>query len=222
MKLRKVHKEGYKSIIGTFLLWIIINVAVFCFAGKSILFYVVGGISTLILLITLIFFRNLNRVYSGNTKKAIVAPADGKVVVVEEVTENEFFHDNRIQVSIFMSLFNAHVNWVPADGTVTHYTHQNGRFKAAYLPKSSTENERSTIVIKTADGVEILVRQIAGAMAKRIVTYVSEGDECLINEQLGFIKFGSRVDIFLPVDSDIMVELGQKVSGNHTLIAQLK
>lgn len=221
MNLRKVHKEGHKIIASVLLFCIILNSIVFYYAGSSWVFYLVGGLSLLVFIMTLIFFRDLNRVFPGDTEGVIVAPADGKVVVVEEVSENEYFQDKRIQVSIFMSPFNAHVNWIPADGTVTFYTHQNGRFKAAYLPKSSIENERSTIVIKTTGGQEILVRQIAGAMAKRIVTYVHAGDECSINEELGFIKFGSRVDVFLPIDADINVELGQKVSGNHTILAHL-
>lgn len=222
MKLKKVHKEGYKIIAGSSLFLLLLNAAIYYYTGKSVGLYIVAGISIILFALMLIFFRNLNRIFFDDTTQVVVAPADGKIVVVEEVTENEYFHDNRIQVSIFMSLFNAHVNWIPVNGEVIHYTHQNGRFKAAYLPKSSTENERSTIVIKTPEGQEILVRQIAGAMAKRIVTYVEEGKNYEINEQLGFIKFGSRVDLFLPLNSDIKVELGQKVAGNHTLIAQLK
>jgi len=126
-----------------------------------------------------------------------------------------------LQVSIFMSLFNAHVNWVPCDGKVVHASHQNGRFFAAYLPKSSAENERSTIVIEQENGEQILVRQIAGAMAKRIATYVKPGHDCHINQQLGFIKFGSRVDVFLPLSAKVEVKLGDCTKGNQTVIAQL-
>jgi phosphatidylserine decarboxylase len=151
----------------------------------------------------------------------IVAPADGTIVVIEEVTENEYFHEKRLQVSVFMSLFNAHINWIPCDGKVIHSSHQKGRFMAAYLPKSSTENERSTIVIERENGDQILVRQIAGAMAKRIVTYAKPGKTCEINQQLGFIKFGSRVDLFLPLHADIKVDLDVGVKGNSTLIALL-
>ncbi|MDL2223569.1 phosphatidylserine decarboxylase family protein [Bacteroidales bacterium OttesenSCG-928-M11] len=221
MNLRKVHKEGYKIIGGLLLFCIILNTTTFYFLGNNWIFYLIAGVSLVLFTLTLIFFRDLNRVYSGDTEGLIIAPADGKIVVVEEVTENDHFKDKRIQVSIFMSPFNAHVNWIPADGTVVANSHQNGRFRAAYLPKSSIENERSTIVIETTCGQEILVRQIAGAMAKRIVTYVKKGDACRINEELGFIKFGSRVDIFLPPNADIRVDLGQKVSGNHTVIAYL-
>jgi phosphatidylserine decarboxylase len=166
------------------------------------------------------FFRSPNRIFKDYKSGAIVAPADGTIVVVEEVEENEYFHDKRIQVSIFMSLFNAHVNWIPCDGKIIEYKYQPGRFMAAYLPKSSTENERSTIVIELDNGEKVLVRQIAGAMAKRIVTYVKNGEQCRINQQLGFIKFGSRVDLFLPLHTDVKVELDAGVKGNQTLIAQ--
>ena len=167
------------------------------------------------------FFRCPVRILKDYQTGTITAPADGTVVVVEEVMENEYFHEKRIQVSIFMSLFNAHVNWVPCNGKVISITHQTGRFWAAYLPKSSIENERSTIVIEHENGEQILVRQIAGAMAKRIVTYVKTGQECCINQQLGFIKFGSRVDIFLPLNTKVEVKLGACVKGNQTIIAQL-
>ncbi|MCC8147080.1 MAG: phosphatidylserine decarboxylase family protein, partial [Bacteroidales bacterium] len=168
------------------------------------------------------FFRSPHCIFTGKTKNVVVAPADGTIVVVEEVFEAEYFQEKKLQVSVFMSITNVHVNWIPVDGKIIHYSHQNGRFMAAYLPKSSTENERSTVVIKRENGEEILVRQIAGAMAKRIVTYAEEGQDCHINEQLGFIKFGSRVDLFLPLDTDIKVELDQKVYGNQTIIVYLK
>lgn len=222
MAIKKVHREGYRIIAGSFLFFLALNLCIYYFTGFNWIFYLVGAVSLVLFGLIVYFFRNLSRVYTGETANTIIAPADGKIVVVEEVTENQYFHDQRIQVSIFMSPFNAHVNWVPANGKVLEYFHQSGRFKAAYLPKSSTENERSTIVIETTCGQQILVRQIAGAMAKRIVTYVEGGEECSINEQLGFIKFGSRVDLFLPMDSEVLVELGEKVLGNHTLIAKLK
>ena len=136
--------------------------------------------------------------------------------------ENEYLHEKRIQVSIFMTIFNVHANWFPVNGTVTHVSHQNGRFMAAYLPKSSTENERSTVVIKAENGQDILMRQIAGAMARRIVTYAEPGDECHIDEHMGFIKFGSRVDVFLPLDAEILVKLDDKTVGNMTQIARLR
>lgn len=154
-------------------------------------------------------------------EKVVVAPADGKIVVIEEVEENEYFHDKRIMVSIFMSLFNVHANWYPVDGTIKMMKHQNGKYMKAWLPKASLDNERSTTVIETPEGTDILVRQIAGAVARRIVTYAEEGEVCYIDEHLGFIKFGSRVDLFLPLDSKIYVGMGQSTVGNQTVIATL-
>ena len=141
--------------------------------------------------------------------------------MIEEVDENEYFHDRRLMVSIFMSLFNVHANWIPVDGTIKMVKHHNGNFHKAWLPKASIENERSTIVIETPDGVEILTRQIAGAMARRIVTYARENEECFIDEHMGFIKFGSRVDLFLPLGTKVVVKMGQKTIGNETIIAKL-
>jgi phosphatidylserine decarboxylase len=157
-----------------------------------------------------------------DTKQIVVAPADGKIVCIEEVEENEYFHDRRLMVSIFMSLFNVHANWTPCDGKVKMVRHHDGRYQAAWLPKASTENERSTVVITTSTGQDILVRQIAGAMARRIVTYLQEGDTCEIDEHMGFIKLGSRVDIYLPLGTKVDVQLGQRTTGNETIIARLK
>ena len=134
---------------------------------------------------------------------------------------NEILHTQCLQVSIFMSICNVHANWFPVNGTVKHVSHQNGRFMAAYLPKSSTENERSAVVITTKQGVDILARQIAGAMARRIVTYAKVGEPCHVNEQMGFIKFGSRVDVYLPIGTEVLVEMDQQVTGNQTPIARL-
>ena len=152
----------------------------------------------------------------------VVAPADGHVVVIEEVDENEYFHDRRLMISIFMSITNVHANWFPVQGLVKMVRHHNGNFKKAWLPKASTENERSTIVIQTASGHEVLVRQVAGAVARRIVTYAKEGQECYIDNHMGFIKFGSRVDVYLPLDTEVKVEMGQATTGNQTIIAQLR
>lgn len=157
-----------------------------------------------------------------DTDKIVVAPADGKVVVIEEVDENTYFHERRIMVSIFMSLFNVHANWFPVDGKVKFVHHQDGNYHKAWLPKASEENERADTMITTEDGVDILCRQIAGAMARRIVTYAKEGEDCYIDEHLGFIKLGSRVDVFLPLGTEICVEMGQKTVGDQTIIAKLK
>jgi phosphatidylserine decarboxylase len=217
----KIHKEGHKIIIYTLIILTLFNWLLYRVASKTVFFYFIMLLSLGVFAAILNFFRSPRRIFKDEKLGSIVAPADGTIVVVEEVMENEYFHEKRLQVSIFMSLFNAHINWVPCDGKVIHSSHQNGRFMAAYLPKSSTENERSTIVIERDNGDQILVRQIAGAMAKRIATYVKSEQKCHINQQLGFIKFGSRVDLFLPLNADIKVELDACVRGNRTLIAQL-
>lgn len=223
-KLKKkirLHSEGNHTLIGGG-----IALVLFClifgytFGFHSPWFMAVLVTSIAIYAIVVNFFRCPIRLYDGETDHIVVAPCDGKVVVVEEVQENEYFHDRRLQVSIFMSLFNVHANWIPVDGTVKLVEHQNGRFQAAWLPKASLDNERSTIVIETPEGEEILVRQIAGAMARRIVTYATVGEDCFIDEHLGFIKFGSRVDLFLPVSMKPLVTLGQKTTGNQTIIAK--
>ena len=156
-----------------------------------------------------------------DTDKIVVAPADGKIVVIEEVEENEYFHDKRLMISIFMSLFNVHANWFPVDGKVKFVKHQDGNYHKAWLPKASEENERADTMITTEHGVDVLCRQIAGAVARRIVTYAKEGEDCYIDEHLGFIKLGSRVDVFLPLDSKVMVKMGQKTTGDQTILATL-
>ena len=168
------------------------------------------------------FFRCPIRLFGGDTERIVVAPADGKIVCIEEVDEHEYFHDRRLLISIFMSPFNVHANWYPVDGVVKNVGHQNGRYQAAFLPKSSTENERSMVVVETPEGIEVMARQIAGAMARRIVTYAEAGEDCYIDEHMGFIKFGSRVDLYLPLDADIKVALNQKTVGNETVVAEFK
>ena len=188
---------------------------------NKIPFYVAAILSIFTYGIMVNFFRCPIRLFGADTEKIVVAPADGKVVVVEEVEENEYFHDRRLMVSIFMSLVNVHANWYPVDGTIRSVTHQNGKFLKAWLPKASTDNERSTIIIETPEGIEVMARQIAGAMARRIVTYAEPGEDCYIDEHMGFIKFGSRVDVFLPPETEVLVKLGQKTVGNQTIIAKL-
>jgi len=187
--------------------------------------YITTAISTVIsagvMVFFSFFFRNPTRIVEIDDPGLIIAPADGNVVVIEPVEEYEYFGDKRIQVSIFMSVFNVHANWYPIAGKVIKTVHHNGRHMAAYLPKSSHENERSTVVIETPSKTQILVRQIAGALARRIVTYAHVDKECHLNEHLGFIKFGSRVDMFLPMDTEIFVTVGEKTTGNETIIARL-
>ena len=168
------------------------------------------------------FFRCPIRHFEQDSEMIVVAPADGKIVVVQEVDELEYFHDRRLMISIFMSTTNVHANWYPVDGVVKHVSHQNGKFLKAWLPKASTENERSMVVIETPEGHTVMARQIAGAMARRIVTYAQVGEECYIDEHMGFIKFGSRVDVYLPIGTEPCVKLGQKTTGNETIIAKLK
>ena len=217
-----MHREGTHTLIWGFLLLLAINLPLYFTVECKIPFYVVAVISLVVYGIMVNFFRCPIRLFGKDTEKVVVAPADGKIVVVEEVDENEYFHDRRIMVSIFMSLFNVHANWYPVDGTVKSVSHQNGKFMKAWLPKASTDNERSTVVIETPEGVEIMARQIAGAMARRIVTYAEPGEECYIDEHMGFIKFGSRVDVFLPLGTEVLVKLGQLTTGNQTVIAKLK
>lgn len=158
---------------------------------------------------------------SEDTDKIVVAPADGRIVVIEEVEENTYFHDRRLMISIFMSLWNVHANWFPVDGVVKFVKHFNGNFHKAWLPKASEENEHADIMLTTPDGQDVLCRQIAGAVARRIVTYAKEGEDCYIDEHLGFIKLGSRVDVFLPIDSEVCVKMGQSTTGDQTVLAKL-
>lgn len=222
LKKIRIHREGTHTLTGSFLLLLVVNAALYWGVETRIPFYIIALLSLVVYGIMVNFFRCPIRLFGQDTEKVVVAPADGKVVVVEEVDENEYFHDRRIMISIFMSLVNVHANWYPVDGTVKKVSHQNGKFMKAWLPKASTDNERSTVVIETPEGVEVMARQIAGAMARRIVTYAVEGDECYIDEHMGFIKFGSRVDVFLPLGTEVLVKLGQATTGNQTVIAKLK
>ncbi|MBQ4036249.1 MAG: phosphatidylserine decarboxylase family protein [Paludibacteraceae bacterium] len=218
-----INKEGKGILITLAILFIIADLIVYYFFRESPIVYksvITGSIGIYLFFIN--FFRNPKRVFEGYEEGMILAPADGTVVVIEPTEETECLHEKRIQVSIFMSVFNVHANWYPVNGTVTYYVHNNGHFMSANLPKSSNENERSTIIIETADKNRLLMRQIAGALARRIVTYAREGEPCSINQQVGFIKFGSRVDLFLPLDAEILVNLKQSVRGNETVIARLK
>ena len=153
-----------------------------------------------------------------DTDKIVVAPADGRIVVIEEVEENEYFHEKRLMISIFMSPFNVHANWFPVDGKVKSVHHFKGNYHKAWLPKASEENEHADVMITTPEGVDILCRQIAGAIARRIVTYAEENEECYIDEHLGFIKFGSRVDLYLPIGTEVCVKMGQSTTGDLTII----
>lgn len=223
-KLRKIrlHREGTEILTISALLLLSINGLIYWVCGFHLLFYIIAIISIVSYLLMVNFFRCPIREFKQDSEKIVIAPADGKVVVVQEVDEQEYFHDRKLMISIFMSPTNVHANWYPVDGVVKHIAHQNGKFMKAWLPKASTENERSMIVIETPEGHTVMARQIAGAMARRIVTYAQPGEECYIGEHMGFIKFGSRVDVYLPLDSEPCVKLGQKTTGNETIIAKLK
>ncbi len=214
----KIHKEGHIILRNTSLILILLNLAVFWFFPVALL--AVGIVSTIVFLLVLQFFRNPQREILIADDNTIYAPADGKIVVIEETSENEYFQAKRLQVSIFMSPTNVHVNRNPISGTVNYFKYHPGKYLVAWHPKSSDENERTTVVIDTGDE-EILMRQIAGALAKRIVNYLEIGEQVEQGEEMGFIKFGSRVDLYLPLDAKINVKMGQKVKGNRTVIATL-
>lgn len=220
MKRMHVHREGRNIIIGLVLLIFVINVPVYLYFSHWVL-AVTLVLSAALLVFVTYFFRNPVRILEVDDPSLVIAPADGRIVVIEEVDEAECLHRRCLQVSIFMSPFNVHANWYPIEGTIIHSSHQNGRHKGAWLPKSSTENERSAVLIETKRGKQVLVRQIAGAMARRIVTYAKVGKESHRNEHLGFIKFGSRVDIYLPLGTDVFVGFGDLVRGNETVIARI-
>ena len=222
LKKIRIHREGTHTLIGSLLLLLVVNSALYFGLNNKVPFYIVGAISLIVYGILVNFFRCPIRLFGQDTEKVVVAPADGKIVVIEEVEENEYFHDRRLMISIFMSLINVHANWYPVDGTIKKVGHQNGKFMKAWLPKASTDNERSMVVIETPEGIEVMARQIAGAMARRIVTYAEPGEECYIDGHMGFIKFGSRVDVYLPLGTEVLVKLGQLTTGNQTVIAKLK
>lgn len=223
-KLRKlrIHREGVHILLFSAVAMAILCGAVLYTFPYKTPFIVVTVICITIYLLVLNFFRCPIREFEESTEGVVIAPADGKVVVIEEVEEPEYFHDRRLQISIFMSPLNVHANWIPVDGRVKLVRHYDGNHLAAWLPKSSIENERSTIVIQTPEGQEVLARQVAGAIARRVVTYLEEGMDYEIDDHMGFIKFGSRVDVFLPLGSEVCVQLGQKTTGNETIIARLK
>lgn len=217
----RIHKEGRKTLAYTLLIGLIINFGMFYFLYKNIISYIIFVLTVVIFLFLLNFFRSPNRVYSGEVLGRVNAPTDGKVVALEKVFEKDHLNADCIKISIFMTIFNAHSNWIPVTGKITHVSHKEGRFLAAHLPKSSTENERSIIIIETPDGHKVLSSQIAGALARRIVTYVKADQICYIGDPLGFIKFGSRMDIYLPLGSEILVKMGDEVRANRTFIANL-
>lgn len=223
-KLKKIrlHREGTDTLLYGFVAIAAVSLLLWRLDTKAP-FWCFVGVMGAVYLVVVNFFRCPIRYFpQEDTDKLVVAPADGRVVVIEEVDEDVYFHEKRIMVSIFMSLFNVHANWFPVDGKVKTVEHFNGNFHKAWLPKASEENEHADVIITTPDGVDILCRQIAGAVARRIVTYAKPGEDCYIDEHLGFIKFGSRVDVYLPVGTEICVKRGQSTTGDQTVIARLK
>ncbi len=215
-----LHREGYKYIILATIAWLITGLVTYRFlAAWPWLIYAINFIVFLLWFWIIWFFRIPSRTFSAGTQM-VVAPADGKVVVIEETFEPEYFKDKRLQVSIFMSPLNVHVNRSPIDGVVKYMKYHAGKYLVAWHPKSSTENERTTVVIEN-DRMPILLRQIAGALARRICYYVKEGQEIKQNEEFGFIRFGSRVDVYLPVGTQVDVKIGQAVQGGITVLAHL-
>jgi phosphatidylserine decarboxylase len=215
-----IHKEGYKLIALAFLLCTAVSaLGGWLFGTTTIWFYLVLAVCIVFFYLVVQFFRLPHR-ENRSAANELVAPCDGKVVVIEEVEEPEYFKGKRLQISIFMSPLNVHANWVTCEGVVKYAKYHEGLYLVAWHPKSSTENERTTVVIEHPNGKEVLLRQIAGAVARRIVYYVKPGDLVKRNDQFGFIKFGSRVDIFLPVGTTVVAKLGDVTKGNETVIAR--
>jgi phosphatidylserine decarboxylase len=216
-----IHKEGYKSIALSALVFGAVNIIFFYFFSASMpeIAWIIFGATLLLLLFIISFFRSPKRNFTV-AHHQVICPADGKVVVIEEITDVEYFHDKRIQVSIFMSPANVHLNRIPMTGEVQYSQYHKGKYLVAWHPKSSTENERHSVVIKS-DSAEILVKQIAGAVAKRIVNYLKVGQVVQQGTEMGFIKFGSRVDVLLPVGSELNVKLNQNVKGGITVLATI-
>ena len=221
LKKIRIHREGTDTLIYSVLAIGFVAYLLYHFVDNKIPFWSFALIFGAAWLVVLNFYRCPIRYFEGDTERVVVAPADGKIVVIEEVMENEYFHEKRLMISIFMSLFNVHANWFPVDGKVKKVVHKDGNYHKAWLPKASEENEHADVLITTPEGEDILCRQIAGAMARRIVTYAKEGEECYIDEHLGFIKLGSRVDVFLPIGSEVCVKMGQSTTGDLTVLAKL-
>ena len=228
LKKIRIHREGTSELLYSAILIFIISAGLWYLLKDTnpIVFHVimtlVVGVLVAAWLMALNFYRCPIRYFNGDTEKLVVAPADGRIVVVEEAEENTYFHDKRLMISIFMSPLNVHANWFPIDGKVKFVKHFDGNYHKAWLPKASEENEHADIMITTPEGEDILVRQIAGALARRIVTYAKDGEECYIDEHMGFIKLGSRVDVFLPLTAKPTVTMNQPTTGDQTVIAKLK
>ncbi len=217
----RIHKEGYKILFAGFIILLLLNLCLNIFFEDRLLIKLLFGFCSTMLYVFLLFFFRLPPRHLEPDPGLIYAPADGKIVVIEESEEKEYFKDMRLQVSIFMSPFNMHSNKYPISGHIKYVEYYPGNYIVAWHPKSSELNEHSTIVIQTCNGVEVLVRQIAGAVARRIVTYARLDQDVKQGDELGFIKFGSRVDIFLPLGTEIEIPILQQVKANKSIIAKI-
>ncbi len=216
----RIHKEGFWIILISFIALGILSPLTGLIPMPVWLHYIIWSALVVMFLWIVKFFRYPKRIISPD-ETLVLCPADGKIVAIEEVFEHEYFNEKRVQVSVFMSPNNVHVNWSPISGVIRFMKYHPGKYLVAWHPKSSTDNERTSVVIENHDGVQILLRQIAGALARRIVCYAREGNNIRQGDEIGFIKFGSRVDIFLPLNAEINVTIGQKVSGKQTVLAYL-
>ena len=223
MKIHKrLHEEGTKAIMITFAVIVaLVTLANVFWPSQTVWHCLLYTFLAVVLVLTIRFFRVPIWRKTTLEEDAVVSPADGVVAANEVVLEDEYFHDQRRQISIFMSIYDVHINFFPFDGEVTYYKYHPGKFLLAFKPKSSTENEHNTIVLKDKKGREVLVRQIAGFVARRIVCDLQAGDESIAGEELGMIRFGSRVDVFLPLDADVKVKIGDRTTGKETVLAKL-
>ncbi len=220
---RKIHEEGTKAILIAFaIVAALVFLVNWLCPSQTIWHYLFYVFEVLVLILTVRFFRVPIWRKTTIEENAVISPADGEVAANEVVMEEEYFHDERRQISIFMSIYDVHVNFFPFNGIVTYYKYHPGKFLLAFKPKSSSDNEHNTIIIKDSKGREIMVRQIAGFVARRIVCDLQPGEEAMAGEELGMIRFGSRVDVFLPLDADIAVKIGDKTIGKETVLARLK
>ena len=220
---KRLHEEGTKAIlIATAIVILAVVVLNWIWPSQTVWHYLFYAFELIVLTLVVRFFRVPIWRKTTIEDDAVLAPADGRVAANEVVMEDEYFHDKRRQISIFMSIYNVHINFFPFDGEVTYYKYHPGKFLLAFKPKSSTDNEHNTIVLKDKKGREILVRQIAGFVARRIVCDLQPGDEAVAGEELGMIRFGSRMDVFLPLDAEVEVKINQRTVGKETVLAKLK
>ena len=224
MKIHKrLHEEGTKAILITLAVVVAMVILVnWLWPLQTVWHYLLYVFELVVFILTIRFFRVPIWRKTTMEEDAVVSPADGVVAANEVVMEDEYFHDQRHQISIFMSIYDVHINFFPFDGEVTYYKYHPGKFLLAFKPKSSTDNEHNTIILKDKKGREILVRQIAGFVARRIVCDLQPGEEAVVGEELGMIRFGSRVDVFLPLDAEVKVRINQKTTGKETVLAKLK